>query len=92
MAITGMDITGPAGATVSARYPADRLALLSTTRDAVMRGFFVLDAPAFEAMLDRLATDVFAPLPNAVERIRLDSDVFTGRINYRFGGPAVSRY
>lgn len=50
---------------LSARYPGDRLALLSTTRDVVMRGFFVLDAPAFEAMLLRLATDVIAPLPNA---------------------------
>jgi outer membrane immunogenic protein len=34
----------------------------------------------------------FGPLPNATDRIRLDTDVFTGRINYRFGGPAVSRY
>ena len=33
-----------------------------------------------------------APLPNVTERIKLDSDVFTGRINYRFGGPSVSRY
>lgn len=34
----------------------------------------------------------FAPAPNATDRIRLDSDVVTGRINYRFGGPAISRY
>jgi outer membrane immunogenic protein len=34
----------------------------------------------------------FAPAPNVSDRIRLDTDVFTGRINYRFGGPAVSRY
>jgi outer membrane immunogenic protein len=34
----------------------------------------------------------FAPAPNATDRIRLDSDVFTGRINYRFGGPPISRY
>jgi len=34
----------------------------------------------------------FAPLPNATERVRLDSDVFTGRVNYRFGGPVISRY
>lgn len=34
----------------------------------------------------------FAPAPNVVERVRLDSDVFTGRINYRFGGPALTRY
>jgi outer membrane immunogenic protein len=34
----------------------------------------------------------FAPAPNASDRIRLDTDVFTGRVNYRFGGPAISRY
>ncbi len=34
----------------------------------------------------------FGPAPNVSDRIRLDTDVFTGRINYRFGGPAVSRY
>ena len=34
----------------------------------------------------------FAPAPNVTDRIRLDTDVFTGRINYRFGGPAISRY
>jgi hypothetical protein len=50
---------------LAARYPEDRLALLSTTHDVVMRGFFVLDAPAFEAMIGRLAEDVIAPLPNA---------------------------
>jgi outer membrane immunogenic protein len=31
----------------------------------------------------------FSPLPNASDRVRLDSDVFTARLNYRFGGPAV---
>jgi outer membrane immunogenic protein len=34
----------------------------------------------------------FSPLPNVAERIKLDSDVFTGRINYRFGGPPMMRY
>ena len=34
----------------------------------------------------------FSPAPNVSDRIRLDTDVFTGRINYRFGGPAVTRY
>lgn len=34
----------------------------------------------------------FGPAPNATDRIRLDNDVVTGRINYRFGGPAISRY
>ena len=32
------------------------------------------------------------PAPNTTDRIRLDTDVFTGRVNYRFGGPGVSRY
>ena len=27
-----------------------------------------------------------------VDRIKLDTDVFTGRINYRFGGPVATRY
>jgi outer membrane immunogenic protein len=34
----------------------------------------------------------FAPLPNVTDRVRLDTDVFTARVNYRFGGPMVSRY
>ncbi|MDQ8728845.1 outer membrane beta-barrel protein [Bradyrhizobium sp. LHD-71] len=33
----------------------------------------------------------FSPA-NASDRIRLDTDVFTGRINYRFGGPVATRY
>ena len=34
----------------------------------------------------------FSPAPNVTDRIKLDTDVFTGRINYRFGGPAMTRY
>lgn len=34
----------------------------------------------------------FGPLPNSTDRIRLDTDLFTGRINYRFGGPVATRY
>jgi outer membrane immunogenic protein len=34
----------------------------------------------------------FSPAPNVTDRIKLDTDVFTGRINYRFGGPALTRY
>jgi outer membrane immunogenic protein len=30
--------------------------------------------------------------PGVSDRIKLDTDVFTGRINYRFGGPAATRY
>ena len=34
----------------------------------------------------------FAPAPNVSDRIRLDTDIFTARVNYRFGGPMMSRY
>jgi outer membrane immunogenic protein len=34
----------------------------------------------------------FATVPTTVDRIRLDTDLFTGRINYRFGGPVATRY
>jgi outer membrane immunogenic protein len=34
----------------------------------------------------------FAPLPNVTDRVRLDVDVITARLNYRFGGPTVTRY
>ena len=34
----------------------------------------------------------FAPAPNVSDRIRLDTDIFTARVNYRFGGPVMTRY
>lgn len=41
----------------------------------------------------RTSRDVpFATIPASVDRIRLDTDLFTGRINYRFGGPVATRY
>jgi hypothetical protein len=49
---------------LSSRYPGDRLALLSSTRDAVIRSFFLLTPTQFEGRLLRLANDVIAPLPN----------------------------
>ncbi|WP_243338003.1 pectinacetylesterase family protein [Anaeromyxobacter soli] len=51
--------------TLSARYPGDRLALLSSTRDSVIRTFAFLEPARFEAAIRRLATEVIAPLPNA---------------------------
>ena len=34
----------------------------------------------------------FTPAPNVTDRVRLDTDVFTARLNYRFGGPTTARY
>jgi hypothetical protein len=51
--------------TLSTKYPGDRLALLSSTQDAVIRTYVALSATAFETAIRRLATDVVAPLPNA---------------------------
>lgn len=49
---------------VAAKYPKDRLALLSYTQDQVIRAFFTLSADAFQADLYDLATTVIDPLPN----------------------------
>ena len=50
---------------LSGRWPEDRLALLSTTRDEVIRAYTLLGADGFERALDRLVTGVVEPLPNA---------------------------
>lgn len=34
----------------------------------------------------------FTGVAASTDRIRLDTDLFTGRINYRFGGPVATRY
>jgi hypothetical protein len=47
------------------RHPADRLALLSSTEDQVIRAFTLLGAGGFDRAVRRLATEVIAPLPNA---------------------------
>ncbi len=49
---------------VSAKYPKDRLSLLSYTQDQTIRGFFMLTAEAFQADLYDLAKTVLDPLPN----------------------------
>lgn len=50
---------------VLARYPGDRVSLLSSLQDQVISGYFVLGGPRFEEELLRLAADVLAPAPNA---------------------------
>ena len=50
---------------LAAKYPGDRIALLSSTRDLVISAFFLLTPDRFEAALRQLATDVIAPLPKA---------------------------
>jgi hypothetical protein len=47
------------------KYPDDRFALLSSTRDQVIRSFVLLDAAAFEAAILRLADERIAPLAQA---------------------------
>lgn len=51
--------------TLAKKYPGDRISLLSSTRDLVIRSFFVLTPAQFEAAVRQLATEVIAPLPNA---------------------------
>jgi hypothetical protein len=51
--------------TLARRYPQDRLALLSSTQDGVIRAFFgYLDGSAFEAAIGRLEL-VLEPIPGA---------------------------
>lgn len=49
---------------LGAKYPQDRLALLSYTQDQVIRAFFMLSADAFQTDLYDLAGTVVEPLPN----------------------------
>jgi hypothetical protein len=56
---------GPALGAVAARWPEDRLAILSSLRDSVIAGYFQLPAAAFEGHLRAMARDLVAPLPNA---------------------------
>ncbi len=52
-------------AALLARYPGDRLALLSSLRDQVISGYFVLGGARFEQELRRLVAEVIAPAPGA---------------------------
>jgi hypothetical protein len=45
-------------------YPNDRLALLSSLQDEVIRNYFTISGPQFESGLRRLATEVLDPQPN----------------------------
>jgi Pectinacetylesterase len=50
---------------LSARYPSDRLALLSSLQDAVIRMFLLnMDAPTFQINLLDLGTSIFDPTSN----------------------------
>lgn len=46
------------------RFPQDRMALLSSTQDSVIRSYFGLTADNFQAALNTTVTDVFEPQPN----------------------------
>lgn len=49
---------------VAQRFPQDRLALLSSTQDAVIRTYFTLSADNFQTSLNTMLTDVLEPQPN----------------------------
>lgn len=49
---------------VAAKWPDDRLALMSSLRDEVIRSFLLLSPGDFEAAVRRLATEVVQPLPH----------------------------
>jgi hypothetical protein len=55
----------PGLAAVAARYPKDRLALLSSLQDSVISGYLLLDGDRFQQELLRLSARVAASLPNA---------------------------
>jgi hypothetical protein len=46
------------------RFPQDRLALLSSTQDSVIRSYFMLTPDSFQTSLNTTLTDVLEPLPN----------------------------
>jgi hypothetical protein len=67
---------------LSRKYPQDRLSLLSSTRDSVIRSFVLLEPARFEDALLRLTTEVIAPLPNA------RTFLVTGSSHTLLGAPA----
>jgi len=67
---------------LAGRYPADRLALLSSTQDGVISWYFGLDGASFQAAQDRMLAEVLAPLPRA------RSFVVPGTGHTMLGGPA----
>jgi hypothetical protein len=75
-----LSLTIPA---IARRWPADRLALLSTTRDEVIRAFVGLGPAGFEAALLRLREARFAPLEG-----RAATFVVAGSGHTMLGAPA----
>jgi hypothetical protein len=67
---------------LAARYPRDRLALLSSRRDQVISSYYLLGGAAFEADLDRMLAEALAPLPSA------RSFVVPGTSHTMLGAPA----
>ena len=51
-------------AALAAHFPNDRMALLSSLQDAVIRGFYGMQGPAFQTALLALSTDELDPLPH----------------------------
>lgn len=49
---------------LAARYPDDRMALVSSLQDEVISAYMLMLQPAFEVALRQLGADVLAPLPN----------------------------
>lgn len=66
---------------VSAKYPKDRMALLSYTQDQVIRAFFSLSATDFQIDLYDLSTAVIDPLP------RMRYFIATGSAHTFLGAP-----
>jgi hypothetical protein len=54
----------PALAALIQRYPNDRISLVSSEQDAIMRAYFELSATQFQADLNQTAADVVQPAPN----------------------------
>ncbi|HLL51892.1 MAG TPA: pectin acetylesterase-family hydrolase [Myxococcaceae bacterium] len=67
---------------LSAKFPQDRMALLSYSQDRVIRTYLGLGASDFEAALNDLNATVIAPLP------RTRSFVVTGESHTMLGAPA----
>ena len=73
--------------TIAARYPKDRLSLLSYNRDRTISGYIFVSPAGFQTALDSLAQGVLAPLANA-RHFYLDGQDHTmlGRIKSLSGG------
>jgi hypothetical protein len=68
---------------LSRKYPGDRIALLSSRHDEVMRSYFLLGSGGFESALLRVVDDVIAPLPN------VEAFLVPGSSHTMLGDPAA---